>query len=71
MAKNTKLTEKNDVELKSMLVEKREDLRATRFAAAGARPKDNNMHNKLRKEIARVMFELGQRAKSKSAVASV
>lgn len=61
MAKNTKLTEKNELELKSMLAEKREELRATRFASAGARPKDSNAHSKTRKEIARVMYELGTR----------
>jgi ribosomal protein L29 len=66
MAKNTKLTEKNAVELKKMLAEMREDLRATRFASAGARPKDNNAHSKIRKEIARVLYELGIRAKRTS-----
>lgn len=66
--KNTKLTEKNEVELKKMLAEMREDLRATRFASAGARPKDSSAHSKIRKEIARVMYELGIRSKN-SAVA--
>lgn len=65
--KNTKLTEKNEVELKKMLAEMREDLRATRFASAGARPKDSSAHSKIRKEIARVMYELGIRAKNSAA----
>jgi ribosomal protein L29 len=70
--KNTKLTEKNEVELKKMLAEMREDLRATRFASAGARPKDSSAHSKIRKEIARVMYELGLRTKhaKNSAVAT-
>ena len=67
MAKNTKLTEKNAVELKKMLVELREELRSSRFASAGARPKDSNAHSKIRKEIARVLFELGTRAKNVAA----
>jgi ribosomal protein L29 len=67
MAKNTKLTEKNAVELKALLAEKREELRATRFASAGARPKDTNAHSRLRKEIARVLYELGTRTASEAA----
>lgn len=62
MAKNTKLTEKTPAELKTMLAQMREDLRASRFASAGARPKDSNAHSKIRKEIARVLYELGTRA---------
>ena len=61
MAKNTKLTEKNAVELKALLAEKREELRATRFASAGARAKDTNAHSRLRKDIARINTELRAR----------
>ena len=61
MAKKTNLTEKNETELKKLLAEKREELRAARFASAGARPKDTNEQPKLRKEIARVLYELGTR----------
>jgi len=44
-----------------MLAEKREELRSTRFASVGARPKDTNAHSRIRKEIARVLYELGTR----------
>jgi ribosomal protein L29 len=61
MAKNTTLIEKNEAELKALLAEKREELRATRFASVGARPKDTNAHARIRKEVARVLYELGTR----------
>ncbi|MDB5237147.1 MAG: ribosomal protein [Parcubacteria group bacterium] len=70
MAKNTKLTEKDVAELKAMVAQMREDLRASRFASVGARPKDNNAHSKIRKEIARVLYELGMRSKAASNVAA-
>lgn len=49
-----------------MLAEMREDLRATRFASTGSRPKDSAAHGRIRKEIARVMYELGMRSKNAS-----
>ncbi len=64
MAKKTTLKEKNEVELVKLLKEKREELRGLRFAAAGARPKDSNAPSKTRKEIARVLTELGNREKT-------
>jgi len=64
MAKKTKLNEKNPTELAKMLKEKREDLRKVRFAAAGARPKNSNEPKELRREIARVLTELGKREKT-------
>lgn len=64
MAKKTTLKEKNEVELVKLLKEKREELRGLRFAAAGARPKDSNAPAKTRKEIARVLTELGNREKT-------
>ncbi len=65
MAKKTaKLAEKNVAELKAMLAELREDLRSTRFAAAGSRPKDSDAHARIRKDIARVLYELGMRTKA-------
>jgi len=63
MAKNMKLTEKNEAELTAMLKEKREELRGLRFAAAGARPKDSNAPAKSRRDIARILTEQGNRAK--------
>lgn len=64
MAKKTELAKKNVAELKAMLAEMREDLRVTRFASAGARPKDTNAHSRIRKEIARVLYEIGMRSKA-------
>lgn len=59
MAKKTDYTAKNIEELKKLLAEKREEYRTFRFQAAGARPKDSNSLAKTRKEIARIMTELG------------
>jgi len=44
--------------------EKREELRGLRFAAAGARPKNSNAAGNTRREIARLLTELGNRAKT-------
>jgi len=52
-----------------MLAEKREELRTARFASVGARPKDTNAHARLRKEIARVLYELGTRGAASEATA--
>lgn len=38
-----------------LLAEKREELRALRFQAAGSRPKDSNAPRKTRKDIARIL----------------
>lgn len=63
MAKKTKLTEKTKPELTKLLKEKREELRSLRFSAAGARPKDSNAPLKARRDVARLLTELGNRAK--------
>lgn len=47
-----------------MLATMREDLRKVRFAAAGARPKNSNEPANLRREIARVLTEVGKREKT-------
>lgn len=57
---------KTSLELKKMLGEKREELRALRFAAAGARAKDPNAPQKIRKEIARILTELSALATPKT-----
>jgi ribosomal protein L29 len=59
MAKKETYTDKNAEELMKLLVEKREELRTLRFAAAGARPKNSNAPATVRKEIARIMTVLG------------
>ncbi len=61
--KKINLTEKNPEELLKMLKEKREELRSLRFAASGARAKDGSLAGKTRKQVARVLTELGNRAK--------
>lgn len=63
MAKKTTLTEKSPEELAKFLKEHRESLRTLRFAAAGSRPKDSHAPLKTRREIARVLTEMGNRAK--------
>jgi ribosomal protein L29 len=63
MAKKTILTEKSPEELAKLLKEHRESLRTLRFSAAGSRPKDSHAPLKTRREIARVLTEMGNRAK--------
>lgn len=64
MAKKINLKEKNPTELTKLLKEKREELRGLRFAAAGARPKDSNSPKNARKQIARLLTEMGSRGKN-------
>ncbi|MBU0750431.1 50S ribosomal protein L29 [Patescibacteria group bacterium] len=59
MAKKTNYKEKNIEELTKLLAEKREEHRQIRFQSAGAKAKDSNASSKVRKEIARIMTELG------------
>jgi len=63
MAKKTKITFKDTTseDLVKQRAEKREELRALRFAAAGARPKDTNEPRNARKVIARIETELSVR----------
>jgi len=63
MKKKNNLAEKTPAELTKTLKEQREALRGLRFSAAGARAKDSNGPKKARKEIARMLTELGNRAK--------
>ena len=65
MKKKTNLKEKSAEDLMKLLKERRESLRTLRFAAAGSRPKDSSEPRKTRKEIARVLTEMNNRAKSK------
>ena len=68
MAKKETMTTKTDHELSELLSTTRETLRTERFSAAGARAKDSNSANKLRKTIARVLTE--QSARVRKAVAA-
>ena len=63
MKKKINLTEKNPEELTKMLKEQREELRSLRFSAAGSKAKDSSLAGKTRQHIARVLTELGNRAK--------
>lgn len=63
MKKKSPFKAKEKAELKKMLTEKREELRALRFAAAGARPKDTNAQAKTRRDIARILTELARQEK--------
>jgi len=64
MAKKESLKEKKVDELKEMLVKSREELRDLRFAAAGARPKNSNAPRETRKQVARILTELGNRKRA-------
>jgi len=57
MTKKESMMTKTDQELAGLLFDTRATLRAERFAAAGARPKDSNAPRKLRITIARVLTE--------------
>jgi ribosomal protein L29 len=58
MANKQKLTEKNAVELTTMLAKEREELRNLRFSSAGSRPKDSAAPKKTRRQIARILTEM-------------
>jgi len=64
MAKKESLTEKKVEELKEMLAKNREELREIRFAAAGARTKDTSAYRNTRKQVARILTELGARKRA-------
>lgn len=61
MTKKETMATKTDAELSKLLADTRATLRTERFSAAGARAKESNSPNKLRKMIARVLTE--QRAR--------
>ena len=61
MTKKLSLTNTSVADLMKTLAEKREELRAHRFSAVGGRPKDTNGPKKVRKEIARLLTEVGSR----------
>lgn len=63
MAKKIELQEKNVTELNDLLRQKREEIRTHRFSIAGGRGKDGNALRAARADVARIMTELGKRAK--------
>ena len=70
MAKKVTLSEKNPQELTELLAAKREELRTLRFSGIGARVKDSNDPRNVRKDIARIMTELGTRSRTASTEAT-
>lgn len=64
MAKKESLTEKKVEELKEMLAKNREELKDLRFAAAGARTANGSAYKNTRKNIARILTELGARKRA-------
>lgn len=57
MAKKTSFKDKKPEEITKLLTERREELRALRFTAAGGRAKDASAAAKVRKDIARLLTE--------------
>ena len=64
MAKKESLTEKKVDELKEMLVKSREEMKDLRFAAAGARTAEGSSYKNTRKQVARILTELGNRKRA-------
>jgi ribosomal protein L29 len=58
MKKKTDFNTKTPLELMALLKEKREELRAHRFASVGARTKDTSIAKSVRADIARIMTAL-------------
>lgn len=64
MAKKESLTEKKVEELKEMLAKGREEMKDLRFSAAGARLANGSAYKNARKQVARVLTELGNRKRA-------
>jgi ribosomal protein L29 len=58
------LREKNDADLRKLLLEKRETLRAFRFGMAGSATRDTKAGKHAKREIARILTILSARAKT-------
>jgi ribosomal protein L29 len=61
MTKKTSLTNHTPEELHKLVAEKREDLRALRFASSGGKNRNVKQGKNLRKEVARALTELSLR----------
>lgn len=55
--KNTEVRKLNDAELRTLVAQKREELRSFRFGGAGGRKRDVRAGRTARKEIARMLTE--------------
>lgn len=67
MAKKIDYTGKSAEELTKMLADKREELRKLRFSSVSRSVKDTNEPRALRADIARILTEMGARAKKTAA----
>ena len=60
MAKKTDITNHTQDELRKLVEQKRDELRALRFNVAGSKNRDVKLASKLRKEVARALTELNR-----------
>lgn len=58
------IKEKTEIELKKMLSESREALRSFRFSGSGGKTRNVKEGRNLRKNIARILTEIGSRLNS-------
>lgn len=65
--KKLNLKDSSVEDMTKMLAEKREELRVLRFSGMGGRVQDAHAPKKLRADVARIMTELGSRAKNAAA----
>ena len=63
MSKKNSLTKHSAEDLHKLVQEKREELRALRFAVAGSKNRNVKQASTLRKQIARALTELNSRLK--------
>lgn len=61
MAKKTSLTNHSIEDLKRLVSDKREELRALRFSVAGSKNRNVKLSRTLRKEVARALTALNGR----------
>ena len=61
MTKKSDLTKHSPEELQKRVAQKREELRALRFAVAGSKNRNVKLARALRKEIARALTELNKK----------
>ena len=64
LIKHKDLKNKNDKDLRKLLVEKRAKLREFRFSIAGSKTRNVKEGQNLRKEIAKIMTEISFRMKN-------
>lgn len=60
----TEIKKKTDKDLEKMVAEKREELRKIRFESAGSGMRNTQAIQNLKREIARILTELNNRART-------